>query len=165
MAKGTINNCIFIGRLGKDPEIHRTQNGNTIASFSIATNDRDKDKQDITDWHNIKAFGNTAETIEKYVTKGTKLYLECKHKTNKWKDKDGMDRYSSEFLVRSMQFLSDGKEKQGSKSDPCHQQEYNQSQSPSPVNNYYGKAKGGKPSQNIPTAEQLNEFKDDQIPF
>ena len=112
MAKGTVNNCIFVGRLGKDPDIHRTQNGSVIASFSLATNDIDKNKNTISDWHTIKAFGKTAELIERYVSKGSKLYVECKHKTNKWKDKDGVDRYSSEFLVKSMQFLSEGKSNQ-----------------------------------------------------
>jgi len=118
MAKGTVNKCIFIGRLGDDPKIHQTQNGNVIASFSLATNDIDKDKETISDWHNIKAFGKTAELIQKYVTKGSKLYIECKHKTSKYDDKNGVTRYSSDFIVMQMQFLGGGKETTNSTYQP-----------------------------------------------
>ena len=76
MAKGTLNKVLLIGRLGKDPEIRHTKDGNAVATFSVATNESWRDKegnqQERTDWHNCVAFGATAEKyIEPYVTKGT----------------------------------------------------------------------------------------------
>ena len=104
MAKGTLNKVLLIGRLGKDPEIRHTKDGNAVASFSIATNESWKDKegnqQERTDWHNCVAFGATAEKyIEPYVTKGTLVSVEGALQTRSWEDKEGNTRYTTEVVA------------------------------------------------------------------
>ena len=100
MAKGTLNKVLLIGRLGQDPEIRHTKNGQAVASFSIATNESWRDKegnqQERTDWHNCVAFGPTADKyIEPYVKKGTLVSIEGTLQTRSWDDKDGNKRYTT----------------------------------------------------------------------
>jgi single-strand DNA-binding protein len=116
MAKG-VNKAILLGNLGKDPEIRTTGGGMTIASFSLATADRRKDSQgnwqDYTEWHNLVAFGKTAEIIEQYCHKGDKLYVEGKIQTSSWDDKEtGAKRYKTEILVNDVTLLG-GKQEGG----------------------------------------------------
>ena len=93
MAKGTINKVTLIGRLGQDPEIRFTGDGNAVASFSVATNESWKDKdgvmQERTEWTKCTVFGPSAEKyIQPYVKKGTLVYVEGSLKTDKWQDKE-----------------------------------------------------------------------------
>ncbi len=109
MAKD-INKVILIGRVGKDPEMRATQGGMTIASFSLATSDRQKDPQgnyaDKTEWHNLVAFNRTAEVVRDYVKKGTQLYIEGKITTRDWVDKEsGQKKYKTEILVNDLSLL------------------------------------------------------------
>ena len=104
MAKGTLNKVFLIGRLGKDPEIRFSGDGNAIANFSIATNETWKNKegnqQEKTDWHNIVVFGASAEKyIQPYVKKGTLVSVEGKLQTRDWEDKDGNKRYTTEVIA------------------------------------------------------------------
>ena len=104
MAKGTLNKVLLIGRLGQDPEIRHSQDGNAIASFSIATNESWRDKegnqQEKTHWHNCVAFGATAEKyIQPYVTKGTLVCVEGTLQTRNWEDKEGNTRYTTEVVA------------------------------------------------------------------
>jgi len=104
MAKGTINKVFLVGRLGKDPEIRFSGDGNAIANFSIATNETWKNKegnqQEKTDWHNIVVFGASAEKyIQPYVKKGTLVSVEGKLQTRDWEDKDGNKRYTTEVIA------------------------------------------------------------------
>tara|TARA_B100000073_G_scaffold140386_1_gene115551 strand:+ start:31 stop:480 length:450 start_codon:yes stop_codon:yes gene_type:complete len=104
MAKGTINKVFLVGRLGKDPEIRFSGDGNAIANFSIATNETWKNKegnqQEKTDWHNIVVFGASAERyIQPYVKKGTLVSVEGKLQTRDWEDKDGNKRYTTEVIA------------------------------------------------------------------
>ena len=106
MAKGTLNKVLLIGRLGQDPEIRHTKNGQAVASFSIATNESWRDKegnqQERTDWHNCVAFGPTADKyIEPYVKKGTLVSIEGTLQTRSWDDKDGNKRYTTEVVANS----------------------------------------------------------------
>ncbi len=91
MAK-SVNKVILLGNVGKDPEIRSTPGGTMVASFSLATSDRQKDAQgnwqDSTEWHNLVAFKRMAEIVRDYVKKGSKLYIEGKLKTRNWEDKD-----------------------------------------------------------------------------
>jgi len=111
MSKG-INKVILIGNVGKDPEIRYTQNGNAVATFSLATTERRKSAEgqwtDHTEWHNIVAWGKTAETCNQYAKKGTQLYLEGRIQTRKWQDKDGNNRYTTEIVVNQMVLLGRG---------------------------------------------------------
>jgi single-strand DNA-binding protein len=109
MAKG-VNKVFLLGNVGKDPEIRSTAGGMTIASFTLATADRQKDAQgnwqDKTEWHNLVAFQRTAEVVRDYVKKGTQLFIEGKIQTRSWDDKEsGAKRYKTEILVNELSLL------------------------------------------------------------
>ena len=109
MAKG-VNKVLLLGNVGKDPEIRASQGGMTIASFTLATADRQKDQTgqwtDKTEWHNLVAFGRTAEIVRDYVKKGSQLFIEGKIQTRDWVDKEsGQKRYRTEILVNDMSLL------------------------------------------------------------
>ena len=101
---GSVNKVILIGNVGKKPEIRATQNGSKLATFSIATGKRWKDKEtqeykDKTEWHNIVVFGDgLVNVVENYVNKGSKLYLEGELQTDEY-EKDGIKRYSTKIKV------------------------------------------------------------------
>ena len=103
---GSLNKVTIIGNLGKDPEIRSFQNGDRVASFSVATSERWKDKssgeqKEKTEWHRVSVLNqNLVNVVEKYVKKGTKLYLEGQLETRKWTDKDGQEKYSTEVVLR-----------------------------------------------------------------
>jgi len=111
MARG-LNKVQLIGYLGKDPENRFTANGKAVANFSIATSeswkDKDGDQQEKTEWHNIVMFDKVAEIAEKYLKKGSRVYVEGKLQTRKWEDKEGKDRYTTEIVVNQLLML-DGK--------------------------------------------------------
>jgi single-strand DNA-binding protein len=105
-----INKVILIGNLGRDPEMRYTPNSIAVCSFSIATSETYKDKNSgeritQTEWHNIVLWRGLAETSEKYLRKGSKVYIEGKLKTRKWDDKQGITRYSTEIVADVMQML------------------------------------------------------------
>ena len=109
MAK-SVNKVILLGNVGKDPEIRSTPSGVMVASFTLATTDRQKDAQgnwqDKTEWHNLKAFNRTAEIVRDYVKKGSKLYVEGKITTNSWDDKEsGQKKYRTEIVANTMKML------------------------------------------------------------
>jgi len=110
-----INKVILIGRLGKDPDVRHLDNGVTITKFSLATSEYYKDKDgnrvEKTDWHNIVLWRNLAEIAEKYLTKGRQIYLEGKIRTRSWDDKDGNKRYTTEIIGNSFTIL-DSKRKE-----------------------------------------------------
>ena len=103
---GSVNKVILLGNLGRDPEIRSTQSGSKMATFSIATSKRWKDKntqeqRDKTSWHNIVVFGDgLVDIVEKYVKKGSKIYVEGELQTRKWQDQDGNDRYTTEVVLQ-----------------------------------------------------------------
>jgi len=102
-----INSVHLIGRVGKDPEIKNTTNSK-IASFSLATTEKYKDKEE-TQWHHIKIWGKLADIVEKYIKKGMLLYLEGKVIYRTYDDKDGNKKYITEIVCHTMTMLS-GKE-------------------------------------------------------
>src|SRR5580704_3828242 len=109
MAKG-VNKVFLLGHVGKDPEIRSTAGGMAIASFTLATADRQKDAQgnwaDKTEWHNLVAFQRTAEIVRDYVKKGTQVFVEGKIQTRSWDDKEsGQKRYKTEILVNELTLL------------------------------------------------------------
>lgn len=109
MAKG-VNKAFLLGHLGKDPEIRSTTGGTLVAASSLATADRQKDQQgnwqDKTEWHNIIAFGRTAEIVRDYVKKGTQLLVEGKIQTRSWDDREsGQKKYRTEIIVAELTLL------------------------------------------------------------
>jgi single-strand DNA-binding protein len=103
---GTLNKATLIGNLGKDPEIRTFQNGGRAASFSIATSESWKDKESgerkaRTEWHRISVMSEGLVTVaEKYLNKGSKVYIEGRLETRKWTDKDGQEKYTTEIVLR-----------------------------------------------------------------
>ena len=109
MSKG-VNKAILLGHVGKDPEIRCTNGGTIVASFSLATADRQKDGQgnwqDRTEWHNLVAFNRTAEIIRDYVRKGSQLLIEGKIQTRTWDDREsGQKKYRTEILIYGLTLL------------------------------------------------------------
>lgn len=107
-----VNKVILIGNLGKDPEIRTFDNGDKVAQFSLATSetykDKNGDKQEKTEWHNIVLWRGLAGLAEQYLKKGSKIYVEGKLSHRSYDDKDGNKRYITEIVGRDMTFL-DGK--------------------------------------------------------
>ncbi|HXR14881.1 MAG TPA: single-stranded DNA-binding protein [Terriglobales bacterium] len=111
MAGKSVNKVILIGNLGKDPELKYTPSGTPVAKFSLATNERFKDKdgnwQDRTEWHNITAWARTAEIAGEYLKKGGKVYIEGSLRTHSWDDKTtGQKKYMTEIVVNDLVLLS-----------------------------------------------------------
>ena len=103
---GSVNKVILLGNLGRDPEIRSMQSGSKMAAFSIATSKRWKDRstqeqKEKTAWHNIVVFGDgLVDIVEKYVKKGSKIYVEGELQTRKWQDQEGKDRYTTEVILQ-----------------------------------------------------------------
>ena len=104
----SVNKVVLIGRMGKDPELRRTQSGTAVASFSLATSEKFKDKQgqqqEETEWHNCSVWNKAAEIIAQYCKKGSMIYVEGKLKTRSWED-NGVKKYATDIIVREFQFL------------------------------------------------------------
>ena len=102
----SVNKVILLGNLGRDPDIRSMQSGKKMAAFSIATSKRWKDRatqeqKESTSWHNIVVFNEgLVDVIEKYVKKGSKIYVEGELSTRKYQDKDGNDRYTTEVVLQ-----------------------------------------------------------------
>ena len=105
MARG-VNKVILIGNLGNDPDVRSTQSGSMIATLSIATTtsrkDRDGNWQEKTEWHRVKVFGKTAETAQRYLTKGSQVYIEGRLEYGSY-DKDGVKHYTTAIICDDMQ--------------------------------------------------------------
>lgn len=104
-----VNKVILVGNLGKDPEVRHLEGGNSVANFTLATNEYYKDKQgarvERTEWHNISAWRGLAELAEKYLKKGTQVYVEGKLRTRQYQDKDNQTRYITEIIAEEISLL------------------------------------------------------------
>jgi single-strand DNA-binding protein len=105
-----INKVILVGRLGKDPEIRSTPNGTSVAKFTVATDekftDRNGEKQERTEWHNITAWGKLGEICGQYLRKGKLVYIEGSIRTDSWDDKEtGQKKYRTEVVANTMKML------------------------------------------------------------
>lgn len=102
---GSINKVILVGNLGKDPEVRSAQDGSKIVNFSLATSESWKDKatgerKDKVEWHKIVVFNpNLCEICEKYLHKGSKVYIEGQLQTRKWQDQSGVEKYITEVVL------------------------------------------------------------------
>lgn len=141
-----LNKVMLIGNLGADPEVRYTAGGEAVATLSLATSEKWKDKQtgeakERTEWHRVVFFGRPAEALKEYTHKGSKLYVEGQLATRKWQDKEGVDRYTTEIRGRAFEFLD---------SKPAGQGGDQASRASAPAS---------------PTAPQPDEFFHDDIPF
>lgn len=141
-----LNQCQFIGHLGRDPETRYTSSGSPVCSFSIACGWKSKDKEG-TEWVNITAFGKLAEICEKYLAKGKQVFIQGRMTTDKY-EKDGVTRYSTKIIADRMQMLGGGESKPG-------------------ANDYQRQSR--PPNTDCPQLDQGNGFADDgvdsEIPF
>lgn len=149
-----LNKVTLIGNLGRDPEIRYSQQGLAVVNFSIATSEQwtDKtsgEKQEKTEWHNIVVFGKQAETCEKYLSKGSQIYIEGKLQTSTY-EKEGQTHYMTKIVASNFMFLGG---KQDAKGGGGHQKT-----DPGPANNYQNQAHPGM------TGGQ-DQMPDDDIPF
>jgi single-strand DNA-binding protein len=112
MAK-SVNKVILIGNLGKDPELKHTSGGTAVASITVATNERYKDKngewQDKTEWHNVVLWQRLAEIASEYLKKGRSVYIEGRLQTRSWEDKQGQKRYTTEIVASDLVLLGGGR--------------------------------------------------------
>ncbi|MGH8172267.1 MAG: single-stranded DNA-binding protein [Rhodanobacteraceae bacterium] len=109
MARG-VNKVILVGNLGADPEVRYTANGGAIANIRLATSEKWKDKQsgedvERTEWHRVVCFGKLGEIAGEYLRKGKQVYIEGQLRTNKYTDKEGVERYSTDIVASVMQML------------------------------------------------------------
>lgn len=109
----SFNKITVVGNLGRDPELRYTPQGNAVCNFSVATNEKRKDKsgefQDHTTWFRVTLWGKQAETASKYLTKGSPIYIEGRLRVEEWSDRDGKNRHTLEVQATDMQFLGSGR--------------------------------------------------------
>ena len=156
----SLNKVMLIGNVGRDPEVRYLEgnNGAKVATFTLATTERYRDRNgethENTEWHNIVAWRSTADVVEKYVRKGTQLYVEGRIRTRSWDDQTGNKRYVTEIVADNMQLL-------GKKSD-------NPAASQGGYQSYQQPAQSAQPVQQVqprPATPQIEEMPDDDLPF
>ena len=169
----SLNKAMLIGNVGRDPEVRYLEgnNGAKVATFTIATTERYRDRngeiRENTEWHNIVAWRNNADVAEKFIRKGTQLYVEGRIRTRSWDDQTGNKRYTTEIIADTLQLLGKKSDNpatqaggyaqppqntgyQQTPAQPYQQQNFNQ-QAQSPVK---------------PAAPQVDDsFSDDDLPF
>jgi single-strand DNA-binding protein len=113
----SFNKVILVGNLGRDPELRYTPQGTPVCNFTIATNERRKDKtgemQDQTTWFRVTLWGRQAETASQYLTKGRPVYIEGRLRVEEWTDRDGKPRHTLEVNATDMQFIGGGRGEDG----------------------------------------------------
>lgn len=166
----SVNKVILVGNLGRDPEVRYMPNGEAVCNFSIATTDNWKDKngqrQERTEWHNIVMYRKLAEIAGEYLKKGRPVYVEGRLQTRKWQTKEGQDRYTTEIIADQMQMLGGREGGGGSGASYDGGEDFNQDYSQSAPR----QASAPAPSQRqAPAAKPAggNNFDDfeDDIPF
>jgi single-strand DNA-binding protein len=111
----SVNKVIIVGNMGKDPEVNFSAGGDPVVNISVATSSRYKDKttgepKEETEWHRVVCFGKTAEVVGEYGKKGRSVYVEGRLRTRKWTDKEGVERYTTEIVANSVQFVGNRSE-------------------------------------------------------
>ena len=169
----SVNKVILVGNLGRDPEVRATPSGVKVASFSIATSEKFKDKNQVqkeeTEWHNIVAWNRLAEIIEQYVKKGSSVYIEGKLKTRSWQDDQGVTKYRTEIIANQLQMLGGKSDSQSSgQTGGGYQSQGNQSsgyqQAPQGNQGNQGNQRDGyQQPQQAPSYD--NSFNDEDLPF
>src|SRR5687768_14968168 len=157
----SFNKIIVVGNLGRDPEMRYTPQGTAVCSFTMATNERRKDKsgeqQDVTTWFKVTVWGKQAETVSKYLTKGRRVYVEGRLHVEEWTDRDGKQRHTLEVNATDVQFIDSA---QGVEGIPV-----NQSARPA-ANSSAARAGGGGPAGGGGGSRHAApDLEDDEIPF
>lgn len=143
----SFNKITIVGNLGRDPELRYTPQGTPVCSFTVATNERRKDRagemQDVTTWFRVTLWGRQAETASQYLTKGRPIYIEGRLRVEEWTDRDGRQRYTLEVHATDMQFIGGGRGEDAAG----------------------GGGGGGPISKGTPSEQPEAELSDDDIPF
>ncbi len=154
----SVNKAILVGRLGKDPETRFMTNGEAVTNVSIATSENYKDKngekQEKTEWHNLVFYRRLAEVAGEYLKKGSQVYIEGRIQSRKYTDKAGVEKYITEIIVNEMQMLG------GKSSGGSFEVVENQASSPAPARS----APAARPAA-APAAKSNFDNFDDDIPF
>lgn len=175
----SLNKVMLIGNVGKDPEVRYLEgagqagNGRKVATFTLATSekfrDRNGESRENTEWHNIVAWGQPADIVERFVKKGTQLYIEGRLRTRSWTDKNGGTRYTTEINVDNLQLLgrrdgqNDGGYQQPSYQQPSYQQP--SYQQPSYQQPTYQKPAYQAPAPAEPAKPIIEDDPADDLPF
>ena len=170
----SLNKAMLIGNVGRDPEVRYLDGNNgqaKVATFTLATTERYRDRngetRENTEWHNIVAWRSTADVVEKYVKKGTQVYIEGRIRTRSWDDQTGNKRYTTEIIADTLQLLGKRQDnpagqgyQQGGYGQPAQQQGYAQPQQQvQPAYQQPVQTQAAAP-QNI-----VNDGPDDDLPF
>lgn len=182
----SVNKCIIVGNLGRDPEIRYLPSGDAIANIAVATSFKSKDRntgetKEQTEWHRIAFFGRLAEIVGQYLKKGSSVYVEGRLQTRRYTDKDGIERYATDIIAESMQMLgnraggesfSDQQPSGFESSEPGTAREAiqqaldnaRQSRRPEPQQPQGGGPGSGRRPSRAPSPRQDDDYPD-QIPF
>ncbi len=173
----TLNKAMLIGRLGKDPEVRYTKGGDSVASFTLATDEtwRDKqgNKQEKTEWHNIVAWGKLADFVQNYLKKGRLVYLEGRIETRDWTDAQNVKHWKTEINARTIRFVGPppdgagrGAPRGGDEEGygPPQRQERAGSQGPGQGQGQ-GQGKSGPPAPGGQAPGPEGDYVEDDIPF
>lgn len=150
---GSVNKVILVGNLGRDAELRYTPGGAAVATLNMATtdvwNDKSGQRQEKTEWHRIKIWGKTAETVSEYLVKGRQVYVEGRLQTDQWNDRDGNKRYTTEVRADRVVLLGGRGTESGGAADQG------------------GGPRGDRPDQSPPTPapDGGGELTEDDIPF
>ena len=151
-----VNKVILVGNLGKDPEVRHLESGSVVANLTLATTEAYKDKNgqrvENTEWHDLELWDGQAKIAEQYLKKGSQIYVEGRLQTRKWQTKEGQDRYTTEIVADTMQMLG-SKDSSSDSSTRSSNQEFNQEPS-----------KASQSKAPSPATGSLTDFEDD-IPF
>ena len=159
MDKKSVNKVILIGNVGQDPEIRSFQSGGKVCNLSIATSERWKDREtneqkERTQWHRVVVFNeNLINLIEKYVNKGSKLYIEGQLETRKWTDSSGVDKYATEVVLRNFKGELTFLDSRGNNNDNQHE------------NNDISQEENSQLNQDITESAGADSDIEDDIPF
>ena len=171
----SLNKVMLIGNVGRDPEV-RYLDGNSgnakVATFTLATTERYRDRngetRENTEWHNIVAWRGNADVAERFIRKGTQLFIEGRIRTRSWDDQTGNKRYTTEIIVDNLQLLgkksdNPGGQQQGGYQAPAQQPQYGQQTYSQPAQPAYNP----QPAVQQPAAPQnvVNEMPADDLPF
>ena len=165
---GSVNKVILVGNVGKDPEVRQFQNGGQVCNFTLATSENWKDKntgerREKTEWHRISVLSEgLVRVVQSYVKKGSKLYIEGQLETRKWQDQNGVDKYTTEVVLRgfgSTLTMLDSRNSEGGG------QRGGYSQDSVAYGNQGGGGGGDGPRQMEGPAQSFSQDLDDEIPF
>ena len=165
---GSVNKVILVGNVGQDPEVRQFQNGGQVCSFSLATSENWKDKntgerREKTEWHRISIFSEgLIRVVQSYVKKGSKLYIEGQLETRKWQDQNGVDKYTTEVVLRGFGgtlTMLDSRNSDGGGARMGGGGGYSQD------SGGYGNQGGGGPRQMDGPPQNFSQDLDDEIPF